>query len=102
MTVDVIIPTYNRASFLSETLKSVQAQTYEDWLCWIAEDGDSPETRDAVRPFWADRRFRSCYKITCTIPAVPLRLLTPPALLPFWPYEMTRLFCNNGLFKKYR
>jgi glycosyltransferase involved in cell wall biosynthesis len=57
MTVDIIIPTYNRASFLTETLKSVQAQTYTDWLCWIAEDGDSPETRDAVRPFGADNRF---------------------------------------------
>lgn len=57
MTVDIIIPTYNRASLLPETLKSVQDQTHEDWLCWIAEDGDSPETRDAVRPFLADKRF---------------------------------------------
>lgn len=57
MTVDIIIPTYNRASFLTETLKSVQAQTYTDWLCWIAEDGDSPETREAIRPFLADNRF---------------------------------------------
>lgn len=57
MTVDIIIPTYNRASFLTETLKSVQTQTYEDWLCWIAEDGESPETRDAVRPFLTDNRF---------------------------------------------
>ncbi|MCX5864730.1 MAG: glycosyltransferase family 2 protein [Deltaproteobacteria bacterium] len=57
MTVDIIIPTYNRASLLSEALKSVQSQTYEDWLCWIAEDGDSLEIRDAVRPFLTDRRF---------------------------------------------
>ena len=57
MTVDIIIPTYNRAAFLTETLKSVQAQTYEDWFCWIAEDGESPETRDAIRPFLTDRRF---------------------------------------------
>ncbi len=57
MTVDIIIPTYNRASFLVEALKSVQAQTYENWLCWIAEDGDSMENRDAIRPFLADNRF---------------------------------------------
>lgn len=57
MTVDIIIPTYNRVSFLSETLKSVQTQTYEDWFCWIAEDGESQETRDAVRPFLTDNRF---------------------------------------------
>jgi glycosyltransferase involved in cell wall biosynthesis len=57
MTVDIIIPTYNRASFLPETLKSVQTQTYKDWFCWVVEDGESQETRDAVRPFLADRRF---------------------------------------------
>jgi len=57
MTVDIIIPTYNRVSFLTETLKSVQDQTYKDWFCWIAEDGESPETRDAVRPFLTDNRF---------------------------------------------
>lgn len=57
MTVDIIIPTYNRASLLTETLKSVQSQTYEDWLCWIAEDGESQKTREAVRPFLTDKRF---------------------------------------------
>ncbi len=57
MTVDIIIPTYNRASLLPETLKSVQNQTYEDWLCWIAEDGNNPETREAIRPFLTDKRF---------------------------------------------
>jgi len=57
MTIDIIIPTYNRASFLTETLKSVQDQTYKDWICWIAEDGESPETREAARPFLADKRF---------------------------------------------
>ena len=57
MTVDIIIPTYNRAALLPETLKSVQSQTYTDWLCWIAEDGESQETREAVKPFLADNRF---------------------------------------------
>jgi len=57
MTVDIIIPTYNRASLLAETLKSVQGQTYTDWLCWIAEDGENQETREAIKPFLADNRF---------------------------------------------
>ncbi|MBU2539051.1 MAG: glycosyltransferase family 2 protein [Proteobacteria bacterium] len=57
MTVDIIIPTYKRASLLPETLKSVQAQIFEDWRCWITEDGDSQETRDAIQPFLSDPRF---------------------------------------------
>ncbi|MBA3004362.1 MAG: glycosyltransferase family 2 protein [Desulfurivibrio sp.] len=57
MTVDIIIPTYKRASLLPDTLKSVQAQIFEDWRCWISEDGDSQETRDAIKPFLSDPRF---------------------------------------------
>ncbi|MDY6825257.1 MAG: glycosyltransferase family A protein [Thermodesulfobacteriota bacterium] len=57
MTIDIIVPTYNRSDILSETLESVQAQTYSDWVCWIAEDGESDETRTAVKPFLRDERF---------------------------------------------
>ena len=55
--VDIIIPTYNRATVLPETLKSVQAQTFSDWRCFIAEDGETPETLAAVEPFLEDSRF---------------------------------------------
>lgn len=71
MTVDIIIPTYNRAAFLAETLKSVQAQTYADWRCWIAEDGESPETREALRPFLADKRFSHLPARHVGYPAAP-------------------------------
>ena len=55
--VDIIIPTYNRATVLPETLKSVQAQTFSDWRCFIAEDGETAETMAAVEPFLRDGRF---------------------------------------------
>ena len=55
--VDIIIPTYNRATVLPETLKSVQAQTFSDWRCFIAEDGETAATRAAVAPFLQDDRF---------------------------------------------
>jgi glycosyltransferase involved in cell wall biosynthesis len=71
MTIDIIVPTCNRASLLPETLKSVQAQTDEDWLCWIAEDGESRETREAVAPFLADRRFIYLPGSHAGSPAVP-------------------------------
>lgn len=57
MTVDIIIPTYHRYELLAETLESVCSQTYSDWKCWIAEDGESEETRGVVEPFLKDRRF---------------------------------------------
>lgn len=71
MSVDIIIPTYNRVSFLTETLKSVQDQTYTDWVCWITEDGESRETREAVRPFLTDKRFRHLPGKHIGYPAAP-------------------------------
>ena len=37
--VSVIIPTYNRAHIISETLDSVLAHTYHNWECVIVDDG---------------------------------------------------------------
>jgi glycosyltransferase involved in cell wall biosynthesis len=40
--VSIIVPTYDRAGFLTEALASVVAQTVEDWECVVVDDG-SPE-----------------------------------------------------------
>ena len=40
--VSIVVPTYDRARFLSEALASVVAQTVEDWECVVVDDG-SPE-----------------------------------------------------------
>ena len=57
MLVDIIVTTYKRADILPDTIKRVQAQTYSDWRCWIAEDGQTDETRSAIAPFLKDERF---------------------------------------------
>jgi glycosyltransferase involved in cell wall biosynthesis len=40
-TVSVIIPNYNRESFLVETLDSLSAQLYEDWEAIVVDDGST-------------------------------------------------------------
>jgi glycosyltransferase involved in cell wall biosynthesis len=57
ITVDIIIATYERSAVLPETLKSVQDQSFSNWQCWIAEDCESQETLDAIKPFLEDNRF---------------------------------------------
>jgi len=57
MNVDIIIATYKRCDLLQKALKSVANQSYPNWKCWIAEDGESTETYDAVKPFLSDNRF---------------------------------------------
>jgi len=71
MEVDIVIPTYNRPHILPETLRSVADQTYPHWRCWVAEDGETEKTWDAVKPFLADDRFQYVPGEHAGFPAVP-------------------------------
>ena len=54
--VSIILPTYNRADFISKALDSVLAQTYENWECVIVDDGSTDHT-DEVLAAYGDTRF---------------------------------------------
>ncbi|MGA3280010.1 MAG: glycosyltransferase family 2 protein [Smithella sp.] len=70
MPVDIIVTTYKRYDLLQEALKSVASQSYPHWKCWIAEDGESKETHEAVKPFLQDNRFVYLPGIHAGFPAV--------------------------------
>jgi len=55
--VSVIIPTYNRAHFLGETIQSVLNQTYKDFEIVIVDDGSTDKTEELVKSF-SDGRLR--------------------------------------------
>lgn len=56
--VSIIIPTYNRAHLVSETLKSVLGQTYNNWECIVVEDGSSDNTEKVIKTYLEkDERF---------------------------------------------
>ena len=56
--VSIIIPTYNRAHLISETLDSVLAQTYKHWECIIIEDGSTDQTAKIIENYIKlDARF---------------------------------------------
>ena len=52
--VSVIIPTYNRERFITETIDSVLAQTYRDFEVIVVDDGSTDNTQ-AVLAQYADR-----------------------------------------------
>ncbi|SCX92338.1 Glycosyltransferase involved in cell wall bisynthesis [Nonlabens sp. Hel1_33_55] len=57
--ISVIIPCYNQASFLNETLESVYEQSYADWECIIVNDGSTDNTQQiAERWVKKDVRFK--------------------------------------------
>lgn len=56
--VSVIIPSYNRAHLIAETLNSILAQTYEYFECIIVDDGSTDGTVELVQSFTErDNRF---------------------------------------------
>ena len=58
--VSIIVPCYNQAHFLDETLQSVLDQTYTNWECIIVNDG-SPDHSDMVAKKWTDKDARFNY-----------------------------------------
>ena len=69
--ISVIIPTYNRAHLISETLNSILAQTYENWECIIVDDNSKDNTDLVVKEYIEkDKRF-SYYKKPIQLPKGP-------------------------------
>lgn len=61
--ISIIIPLYNAARFIAETLQSVQAQTYTDWECLVIDDGSTDNGAEIVqRIAQADMRIRYVYQ----------------------------------------
>jgi len=57
--VSIIIPTYNRARLIGETLDSVVAQTYTNWECIVVDDGSTDETDKLLAGYCKkDSRFQ--------------------------------------------
>lgn len=57
--VSIILPTYNRAHLIGETLESIFAQTYQNWECIVVDDGSTDYTEELMEFFCEkDNRFQ--------------------------------------------
>ena len=46
--VSIVIPIYNRAHLIGETLKSVINQTYSNWECIVVDDGSTDNIEELI------------------------------------------------------
>lgn len=53
--ISIIMPTYNRAGLIGETIQSIRDQTYANWELIIVDDGSEDETEAVIRSFHENR-----------------------------------------------
>jgi len=66
--VSILVPTYNRARFLPDALRSALSQNYPHFEVIVVDDGSSDETPDTVKKF-SDTRVRYVRKEHSGAPA---------------------------------
>ncbi len=59
-TISIIVPCYNQAQYLPETLQTVLDQNYQYWECIIVNDG-SPDNTEEIALEWCERDTRFKY-----------------------------------------
>src|SRR5262245_1051561 len=67
--ISVVLPTYDRESYLREAVNSVVAQTYDDWEMVIVDDGSTDGTRAYLETL-TDPRIRVVLREHCGNPAL--------------------------------
>ncbi|MNK66764.1 putative glycosyltransferase EpsJ [compost metagenome] len=57
--ISILIPTYNRAHLIGETLNSLLGQTYRNWECIVVDDGSTDNTEEVLKKYSEnDLRFK--------------------------------------------
>lgn len=57
-TVTIIVPTYNKAKFVSQTLHSIRNQTYKDWNLIVVDDHSTDGTVSVVKKNWDPNKMK--------------------------------------------
>lgn len=56
--VSIIMPSFGTASYIAESIESVQAQSYKNWELIIVDDCSTDRTDEVVKTFLFDERIR--------------------------------------------
>lgn len=56
MTISIILPTFNRSSYLERSIESVLAQTYPSFHLYVVDDGSTDESNVIIQRYLTDKR----------------------------------------------
>ena len=63
--ISIVVPVYNAAKYIEQTVSMVQKQTYSDWELILVEDCSKDESREVLQKLekeWNDSRIHVIYK----------------------------------------
>jgi len=58
--ISIVMPTYNRESYLAECIESILAQTYKDFELLVVDDGSTDSTKDLMK-YYVEKDSRIRY-----------------------------------------
>ena len=61
ISIDVILPTFNRADLLDKSVDSVRRQLHENWFLYICDDGSTDGTQELCKQYESDSRISYIY-----------------------------------------
>ena len=56
--VSIIMPSYNTAEYIAESIQSVCSQSYVDWELLVVDDCSTDNTDEVIRPYLNDERIK--------------------------------------------
>lgn len=56
--VSILMPAFNAASYIAESIQSILAQTYQNWELIVVNDGSNDQTLEIAKSFEADSRIK--------------------------------------------
>ena len=72
----VIMPVYNGEKFIDDAVKSVCAQTYDDWELIIVNDGSKDNTADVLKKYEINPPYRAPCKTYSNDTSLPPGITT--------------------------
>ena len=59
--VDIIMPNYNNANFLDQSIQSVINQSFKNWKIYIVDDSSTDNSKDIILKYKNNKKIKSFF-----------------------------------------